>query len=146
MLGYDARVLLGGIFKHVSSSDSLPLCLPLFFLHALLTLTRGDDASNAAPLAMWLTPVRALVMFSLINLLTYLDRGAFAACLDTIEKDLALSNVDGGFIGSCVASAFVSVLALALHLNAFDWMFLWCFLHLCTSNLLCFARNTQDGS
>jgi hypothetical protein len=51
---------------------------------------------------MWLTPVRALVMFSLINMLTYLDRGAFAACLDTIEKDLALSNVDGGFIGSCV--------------------------------------------
>ena len=38
----------------------------------------------------------------------YLDRGAFSACLDTIEKDLKLSNTDGGFVGSAYLIGFVA--------------------------------------
>ncbi len=110
MLGYSGA----NVFFSRMDSQTHPVAFSALCPgHLCPSLYRGDDAAGSAPPATWLTPVRALVMFSLINLLTYLDRGAFAACLDTIEKDLALSNVDGGFIGSCV-SAFVSSFGFSL--------------------------------
>lgn len=57
-----------------------------------------------------LSPLYILILFTIINTVTYVDRGLFSASLDTIESAYSLDNTLGGLLGTsyiigyCIAS------------------------------------------
>jgi MFS family permease len=59
---------------------------------------------------------RMLVVFMIINLLTYLDRGTIGVCLDTFETVFSLSNLEGGMLGGAYMLGFIVASPIFAHL------------------------------
>src|SRR4051812_30543521 len=50
---------------------------------------------------------KALILFTLVNLLNYIDRFIFSALLPAIQKDLGFSDMQLGALGSAFIFAYI---------------------------------------
>lgn len=75
------------------------------------SLIGAEDASSLSGCEAIITPRVVLAMFTLVNFITYYDRGAIAACLSDIRSDPTIAGTGDGTIsdakGGFIVSAFM---------------------------------------
>jgi len=79
----------------------------------------SEESEAAANNGMPLPPVGMLAVYTLINMLTYFDRGALSGSLDNISKDLnGISNAQQGFLGSAFMGGYMIASPIFAHFVA----------------------------